>query len=307
MARVEPAAPGALASAATVLSSRPAPVRLADPPARASEVIAGPAAASPNDGLASPATLSTPASFALTIAEAAPTVQMSAAQMSAVRFAGPPAPVSFALPTAEAAPTLQMSAVRVADPPAPVFVAPESAYAAPTLQLAAVDVAVPAGAPVAPSSADAPLTVQMSALQVPLPAVAGAPHLEVMAGLRAPVPGPRLPRLDVGAPRAAPGDVLPAGASTLVMAAWTPSDAPAPPSPPLSPQPSSAAKPTARPPISAVSTQIDPALGGTLDISIDVIGRPTTCPAVPGAAWIWAPKKPGTCCEACTNKLPASA
>ena len=39
-------------------------------------------------------------------------------------------------------------------------------------------------------------------------------------------------------------------------------------------------------------------LPSTENISIEVIGRPTTRPAVPGAIWIWAPKKPGTCWEA---------
>jgi hypothetical protein len=55
----------------------------------------------------------------------------------------------------------------------------------------------------------------------------GLAELEVsLAALRAaPTSSPRLPRLDVGAPRAAPGDVLPAGAATLVMGAWTPGDA----------------------------------------------------------------------------------
>ena len=37
-------------------------------------------------------------------------------------------------------------------------------------------------------------------------------------------------------------------------------------------------------------------LPSTESISIEVIGRPITRPAAPGACWIWAPKKPGTCC-----------
>jgi serine/threonine-protein kinase len=134
---------------------------------------------------------------------------------------------AIAPPSAQAAATLQLPAVSVAPP---------SAQAAATLQLAAVAIA--------PPSAQAAATVQLPAVQLPavqLPAVVvspssahaapGAPALPV--GVQR---SPRLPQLQIASPPPAPGDVLPAGAATLVMPAWTP--------PPATPSSTSSAQPT---------------------------------------------------------------
>jgi hypothetical protein len=89
--------------------------------------------------------------------------------------------------------------------------APPSAQAAATLQLSAVAIA--------PPSAQAAATVQLPAVVVsPSPQAApGAPALPVGAQR-----SPRLPQLQIATPPPAPGDVLPVGAATLVMPAWTP-------------------------------------------------------------------------------------
>ncbi|MBM4281044.1 MAG: hypothetical protein FJ137_09885 [Deltaproteobacteria bacterium] len=148
-----------------------------------------------------------------------------------------------------AAPALLLPAVDVALPAAParaapalqlpaVLVAPASMVAAATRQMAAVDVA-PAAGPTLPRDAVALDLVAIAAAAEastgaslpghPLPMLADVVH-PAMAGR-----GARWPGLQRDAARAAPGDVLPAGAATLQMPAWTPPDGGAVPAAPLSP------------------------------------------------------------------------
>jgi serine/threonine protein kinase len=175
--------------------------------------------------------------------EAPAPVPDPAAVAAEARRLGPPAvalargDVDVARAAFAMTPTVRMPAATPAA--APAF-APSSATAPPTLQMRAVAAVTPASAAApafAPSSATAPPTLQMPAVAVapgPAAAFAAAPTLVVdiaaaaaqarAAGASAGggVRAPRLPQLHLATGPAAPGDVLPAGAATLVMPAWTP-------------------------------------------------------------------------------------